>query len=238
MVTMGIEVRRFRVLRSRYFVAACGLVAGCVLMAVTLGLGAGVVAVIAPVQDSDAWRRWADVGQAFGVFSTVVSWMAFVAVVVTLWIQMKELSFQRAELREQRTVAERSGDELRRSADAGMRMLHLELLKMALADPALAQVWPEFRNSGDPARRRQMAYANLVFQHSTLSMVMAGYTDDQVRDSLRYLFASDLMRAYWREGSAVRQQTQKPGTDHWRITQIGNEVLREFEPPGAGTDDR
>ncbi|WP_067500771.1 DUF6082 family protein [Actinoplanes sp. TFC3] len=222
-------------MRNRYVLAAGALLAGLVLIAALLGLGTVAVAIMAPVQDSAGWRRWADVGQSFGVLSTVVSGLAFVALIITLWIQMKELSFQRDELRMQRGVAERSRDELRRSADAGMRMLHVELLKMSLDDPSLAQVWPEFRNGSDPHRQRQMAYANLVFQHSTLSMVMAGYTDDQIRDSLRYLFASDLMRAYWREGAAVRRQTQKPGTEHWRIAQIGDEVCQEFDHPAAGS---
>jgi hypothetical protein len=192
-----------------------------------------VVALVAPAQDSGEWRQWADVGQSFGVFSTVLSGMAFVALVITLWVQLKELSFQRDELRSQRLVAERSGDELRRSADAGMRMLHFELLKMSIDDPVLARVWPESSAGGDPEERRQLVYANLVFQHASLSMLMAGYTDEQVRESLRYLFASEIMRTYWVGAAAVRRRTQQPGSDHWRIAQIGDEVCREFESPTA-----
>lgn len=229
MVTMSVEVLR-RALRRRA-VLAVAVAAGAIVVSVLLVVaGAVVVALIAPAGGSAEWQTWANVGQSFGVISTVLSGLAFVALVVTLWVQLKELSFQRDELRLQRTVAERSSEELRRSADAGMRMLHFELLRMSVDDPSLARVWPDFQDGGDPEEPRQRVYANLIFQHAAMSMLMAGHSDDQIRESLRYLFASDIMRAYWLGAADVRRRTQAPGSEHWRIAQIGDEVCREFAP--------
>jgi hypothetical protein len=225
---MGVDEARPRRVGRLILLGAGGLAGAGVLLLVLLWAGALAVAMVAPARDADVWRRWADVGQSFGVFSTVLSGLAFIALVITLWVQMRELSFQRAELRVQRMVAERSGEELRRSADASLRMLHFELLRLSIDDPALARVWPESSADDDPQERRQMVYANLVFQHASMSMVMAGYTDDQIRESLRYLFSSEAMRAYWLGAAAARRRTQQPGSHHWRIARIGDEVCREF----------
>ena len=51
-----------------------------------------------------------------------------------------------------------SHNELRRSAEADLRMLHMELIKMSIADPQLAEVWPEFTPNLSPGQNRQYLY--------------------------------------------------------------------------------
>jgi len=199
-----------------------------------LMLGGMLVAAAAAIATQERLSTWASVGDAFGVLNTILSGMAFAALIVTLWIQFRELAFQRAELRMQRNAIERSGEELRRSADAGLRMLHFELLKMSIDDVRLADVWPRPSASENEDRRRQLLYANLVFQHLSLAMLVARYTDDQVRETLRYLFESEIMRDFWANSADARRRTDAPGTDAWRIGRIGDEVLREFHAGTAG----
>jgi hypothetical protein len=199
---------------------------------------AGVLAasLAARVESPEVWDRWAKVGDAFGVLNGLLSGMAFVGLVVTLWVQFRELALQRSELRLQRDAIVHSGEELRRSADANLRMLHFELLKMAIDDPALAEVWPDPANAADERHSRQLLYANLVFQHLSLSMLVARYTDEQIREALRYTFDSPLMREYWRLARRARRRTQVPGSDAWRVARLGDEVLAAME--SAGDDER
>ncbi|MDQ7906146.1 DUF6082 family protein [Phytohabitans sp. ZYX-F-186] len=221
-----------RRVRMRTAAAVTAAAITVTLMAALLAAGVIAVAATGAIESPEVWRRWADVGAAFGVLSSVLSGMAFVALVATLWIQYRELNLQRTELHLQRNAIERSSEELRRSADAGMRMLHFELIKMSIDDPILADVWPDPDTAGDD-RRRQLLYANLVFQHMSLSMVVGGYTDEQVRELLRYLFANPIMREYWLAPASARRRIQVPGTDPWRIGRIADDVCAEYER-GAG----
>jgi hypothetical protein len=212
--------------------------AGGALIALVLAgaiAAAGVFAVeaVGGLESPATWSRWADVGNAFGVLGALLSGLAFVALIVTLWIQFRELRYQRMELRLQRDAIERSSGELRRSADAGVRMLHFELMRMSIDNEELAAVWPAVLPSVDPRRNRQHLYANLVFQHMSLSMQVAQYTDSQVRQALGYLFASEIMRDYWRTSKSARARTQVPGNDHWRIAQIGDEVCAGLDAEAA-----
>jgi hypothetical protein len=215
--------------RTRTALAVTAIAITTTLMVSLLAAGVIAVAATEAIESPDVWSRWSNVGESFGVLNSVLSGMAFVALVVTLWIQYRELSLQRAELRLQRDAIERSSDELHRSADAGMRMLHFELIKMSIEDPTLADVWPDPDTAGDDHRRRQLLYANLAFQHMALSMVVGGYTDDQVREVLFYAFESRVMREYWHSSAEARRRLQAPTNVSWRIARIADEVCTEYE---------
>src|SRR6185437_8544462 len=89
---------------------------------------------------------------------------------LTLWVQYRELKMQRSELHEQRLTADRSTEALQQSAEADFRARHVELLKMAIDDPALAEVWPPYGDDVTPEQTRQFLYANLILQHQALAM--------------------------------------------------------------------
>jgi hypothetical protein len=217
---MSTESRPPESVRTRTAIIAIVVATSLTLMVALLGAGVLAVAATGGVQNAEEWERWAHVGDSFGVLNSVLSGMAFAALVVTLWIQYHELSLQRHELHLQRGAIERS-------ADAGLRMLHFELLKLSIEDVALARVWPDPSAETDAERHRQLIYANMIFQHVSLSMVVADYTDDQMRTVLRYLFGNEIMREYWVSSTASRQRIQAPGTDPWRVSQLADEVYRE-----------
>ncbi|MBN1174242.1 MAG: hypothetical protein JXA67_18875 [Micromonosporaceae bacterium] len=205
------------------------VIAGATLLTVVVLVATWLAAdgVVRAVGGSAALDRWADLGNAFGVLSSVLSGMAFIVLIVTLWIQLRELALQRTELGLQRQAIERSSSELKRAAEAEMRSLHFELLRLSLEDPALARVWPD-ASAVDPERQRQLLYANLIYQHLVLAMGLDGATDDQIRATLRYVLRSEIMREYWTSAVALRHQTETPATRTWRIGCIGDEIMQEY----------
>ncbi|GAA4697556.1 DUF6082 family protein [Phytohabitans rumicis] len=218
---------------SRLLMAAGAMVVALMLVITIVAAGVVVAAAIAGMESPEAWSRWANVGESFGVLDSLLSGLAFAALIVTLWIQFRELRVQQSELRLQRDAIERSSEELRRSAEASMRMLHFELVRMSIDDPALADVWPHPPAAADPADRRQLIYANLIFQHVALAMTVAGDSDEAVRRQLRHLLTSPVMRRYWAAAAAERAAMVIDGTEDARIARLGDEVYRDLDRGAA-----
>lgn len=93
------------------------------------------------------------VGDSFGAVSALFSALAVFGLIVTAYLQRSELAEQRRELHLQRQEMIESRRMLQRSAEATLRSLHLELLKLSISDPRLAAVWPQ------PGRRPPAALA-------------------------------------------------------------------------------
>ncbi|MFI5952671.1 DUF6082 family protein [Cryptosporangium sp. NPDC051539] len=227
----AVSVERIARTRRTLLLIVGVVASSLVLVAAIISLGFLAMSLVSNVESPADWRRLADVGQAFGVLDSLLSGLAFVALLVTLGIQFRELRLQQSELREQREAVERSHSELRRSAEANMRMLHFELTRMSIDDSSLADVWPHPPEASDAGRRRQFIYANLIYQHLTLGLTMAGAPDDVVRGQLRHLFGSPAMRAYWRAAAVERAALLAPDGEEMRIARLGDEVCAELETP-------
>jgi hypothetical protein len=221
--------RRFRVTPRGVTATVAGVLIAGALALVTVAAGIGLAALVGELYDEHGWDGPAHAGESFGVLDSVLSGLAFAALIVTLWIQFRELQLQRQELHLQRKAIEESNTELRRTADAEMRKLHLHLLKLSLEDAELSAVWPVHTPGLTRTRMRQHLYANLIFQHVALSIRVGGYTEDQVRQTLRWLFGSELMRDYWRASASARLTAYVPNTDSWNVERIGDEVYAEYE---------
>jgi hypothetical protein len=177
---------------------------------------------------AEGWQERANVGDSFGVMNAIVSGMALAALVVTLWLQSRELALQRTELAMQRESLNRSRDELHRSSAASLRMLHVEMTKMSIDDPALAAVWPPLDPSASRDRERQYLYANLIYLHLWLGLQTGDYTEDSVQNALRYMFRSAIFREYWRAASGARMSLT-PGSDEYRFAEVAEKICREYE---------
>ena len=125
----------------------------------------GMVAIFAPAADSATWSLWGAVGESFGALNAIFSGLALAALVVTFWLQFKELRSQRMELSLQRESLIQSHQELHRAAEVNIRHLHVDLMKMAIDDPVLAELWPLAHTGLAPECLRQYFYANLMLQH-------------------------------------------------------------------------
>jgi hypothetical protein len=184
------------------------------------------------------WARWGNVGQTFESVNAVFSGLAFVALVVTFAIQFQELRMQRIELKMQREAMKASNGELHRSAEADLRALHVELIKMAIDDPQLAAVWPEIEAGLSTERNRQYMYANLIIQQVWLNLQIGNYSNDEARGMLRHMFSNVLMRNYW-VASEESRRWLVAGTPEHLFAKMVDDLSRERDPnrPGRRPDD-
>jgi hypothetical protein len=108
---------------------------------------------------------------------------------------------------------------------------------MAMADPNLAAVWPPLQAGLSQERNNQYLYANLLIQQSWLGLRSGEYTKAEMREILRYLFGSPLVREYWRATTESRDRILVPFTDEYEWSQIADEVCREHEIALASADE-
>ncbi len=193
----------------------------CFATVVTLLAGVGMAALLARQGGAADWSKWSDVGQTFGALSSIISGLALVAVIVAARAQSRELERQRHSLANNHL-------ELRRTAETNHGMLHLEILRMSIDDPSLAQVWPQCIPDLPAGVNRQYLYANIIYQFHWTSLRVGNYTDEQVIASLRYLFTSQLMRDYWRAAAYARTSLE-PSSAEFLFAQQVDEVCREYE---------
>ncbi|WP_405725047.1 DUF6082 family protein [Streptomyces sp. NBC_01537] len=179
-------------------------------------------------------------GQAYGAAASSSAVMVLFYMAKTLRLQRKETSLQRQELelqreemRLQRTELElqrqemrRSAGELHRSAEAELRSLHMQLLKLAIADPDLAEVWPESSPGLSAKRNRQYLYANLIYCHVMLVHRLSKTTDLQIVAHMRNIVGSPLFRAYWEAGRSAREELE-PGTQEHHFAALVEEAMAQ-----------
>lgn len=209
--------------RTGKWIAASFLVVSAILL-----LGLGFVAALQSLGTPNEWAERANVGDSFGVVNAIVSGLALAALIVTLWLQSRELALQRSELAMQREALNQSRDELHRSAEASLRMLHVDLIRMSIDDPTLAAVWPPLDPNAGHEKERQYLYANLIYQHMWLSLRISDYSEEQVQNRLRYLFTSALMREYWRAAGKARMSLV-PGTPEHQFAEAAERICSEYE---------
>jgi hypothetical protein len=202
---------------------AVSLVAvGAVLVA-----GLVLVAVVAQTGSTDTWNRWSSAGQAFGVLTAVFSGFALAALVITFGLQLQELKAQRIELCQQRELLGDARAALHRSAEADLRTLHTNLMKMAMDDNDLADVWPPIQPGLSARRNRQFLYANLIVQHLWLNVQIGQLSQTEMRNQLRHVFGSPLIRLYWAATQGNRAMLLVPGTPEFAFAQAADEIFLE-----------
>lgn len=194
---------------------------------IVLGLGLGLVALVAMTASPRTLTKWSNAGQAFGVLTAVFSGFALAALVITFLMQLQELKTQRIELTQQRKLLAQAQAALHGSSEADLRARHIDLIRMAITDPVLAEVWPQVQPNLQVDRNRQYLYANLVIQHTGLHHKVMNLSAKEVRSLLRYLFTSSLIREFWAATQASRASFLTPGSPESEFTRIADEVFRE-----------
>jgi hypothetical protein len=198
---------------------------GTVVVAGLIGIASvGLAAVFTGAGKPTGWEQ---INEAFGVVNSVFSALALIVVGLTLWVQYRELKMQRGELHEQRLTADRSTDALQKTAEADFRALHVALLKMAIDDPALAEVWPSYGDDITHEQARQFLYANLILQHQALATYRNMRDVEYVRNIVRFCFSNPIIREFWRRTMTDRRDIDAVDEQVVTFERIGDEVYAE-----------
>jgi hypothetical protein len=92
----------------------------------------------------DSWARRGNIGQTYGAAAALLSVLALAGVAVSLGLQARESKANR---------------------EHASRLIHTDLLKMAMDDPAYLECWGPYSSATDPVARRQLMYVNLVLSY-------------------------------------------------------------------------
>jgi uncharacterized membrane protein len=195
------------------------IAAGMILVAGLIG--AASVGIASVFTGAGTPTGWDQINAAFGVVNSVFSALALIVVAATLWVQYR---MQRLELKEQRRGTEKTAEAAQNTAEAELRARHVELLKMAIDDRALADVWPPFGDGVSRKRARQYLYANLVLQHQALALRAARRDPEYVRRVVTYCFASPIIREFWGRTKVARRQIAATHEHVQLFEQICDEV--------------
>ncbi|WP_409469237.1 DUF6082 family protein [Streptomyces sp. HC307] len=119
---------------------------------------------------------------------------------------------------------------MRRSAEADLRALHVQLTQMAMEDPTLAEVWNDF--PGEPPQTlRQNLFANLTFSHFLLVYKWGEITDAELIARVRTLVQSPAFHRYWIATRGAKE-ILPPDSDEGRLFRIFELAIHEAQQPG------
>jgi MFS family permease len=136
------------------------------------------------VDSSTDWQRLADIGQAYGSVSVLLSALALVGVVATTISQARQS---------------------RIALEYAQRDQHALLLKMAMDDASLMECWGSLTQDPDPERRRQRAYINLILNFWAATWHLGGMPESQVRGLLASdIFATEVGLSFWEQARLTR----------------------------------
>lgn len=152
-------------------------------------------------------------GQAYGAAAAATSVIVLAYIARTFRHQGDEarknrelLSLQREDTQGQHEMA------LQRSAQATIQGQHLKLLQMAIDDPLLMQCWPNYSPiDASDELRRQFMYCNLIISHHYMTYELGHFNDQEVEESLRYIFKSEAVRSFWENSRPSRSRTAPYG---------------------------
>ncbi|MFC3995200.1 DUF6082 family protein [Nocardiopsis sediminis] len=117
-------------------------------------------------------------------------------ITITLFLQQRDLRNQRAQL----NVAL---EDQRRGSEIALRQIHTDIIKMAIDDDDLLQVWP--RIGAGVGETKQDHDCNLVLNLQKVAYETRTVELKELRGALRYLVTSPHIHAFWagRAGRAL-----------------------------------
>ncbi|GII75729.1 hypothetical protein Sru01_07110 [Sphaerisporangium rufum] len=160
-----------------------------------VALGVVVPVVLLSEADDTRLHRWSEIGQAVAPVGVFYSGVAFVAIALTLFLQGRELRNQREEL----AIAR---EEQMRSSEIALRELHTDLIRMAIEDPELRQVWPEIAAGVTVTKRDH--YCNLILNLQKVAYETHTIELAELRGALQHLMASRDMYGFWAKARMAR----------------------------------
>jgi hypothetical protein len=130
------------------------------------------------------WSRLADIGQAYGPVSALLSALALCVVVLV----------QRRQLRQEQVLMARE--------------MHASAMRTAMEDPVYGQCWGP-RVAPDHMDERLFYYTNTILMAWLYAWECGDLSDDAVRAYVRAMADSEIPRQYWRMHGPWRLQSAR-----------------------------
>ncbi len=156
------------------------------------------------------WNQLSKIGATYGAVSAIIAAIALFGVVASLVIQIREAKAAR---------------------EQGLRDLHTNLMRMAMADPVYMECWGSYITESFDAER-QFTYINLIFSHWHAMYEIGEVTDTRLRAIAVSLFSSAPGRRYWQAGGSFWKEMYS-GRRSQRFYRILDTAYREAlkKPP-------
>jgi hypothetical protein len=208
--------------RLRALLTGTALLAGLILVASSL-----IVPTLLLLRvDYRTLNRWSLIGQAVSPVGVFFSGVAFIGITLTLFLQRWELQNQREEL----TIAL---DEQQRTSEVALRQLHTDLIKMAIEDPELREVWPPI--SPGVAETKKDHYCNLILNLQKVAYEARTVELAELRSALEYLMASGDMYRFWEKARAARVAvTAGDEAEDYFTAEVDRAFVKASPPPPQG----
>jgi hypothetical protein len=158
------------------------------------------------------WASLSNVGETYGAASALLSALALTGIAASLFFQARQATGQQIQT---------------------VRMLHVELTQMALAEPEL--YLPCWRPIDAPtiAEKRQHLYQNLLISYVWMSYELTGLRETEIRALLSKIFQGEAPRLYWRRVQAGWMPTFVRSSSRRRSRRFIRIVDEEFEKAKA-----
>jgi hypothetical protein len=186
--------------------AATTVLLAIVVVAVLVGVSPFALTWLA--NGEGEWERLSQIGQTYGAASALLAALALGGIVFSLILQVREY---------------------RASREQALRMIHTDLLKMAMDDPLYRRSWGPHFASEDTDRQREHMYLNLVFSNMQMRWELRAISEHHLRASLGVVLSGAAGQRFW---SAVRELRSKAvsGRRERRFHQIVEEEYQRAAP--------
>ncbi|GIH98527.1 DUF6082 family protein [Planobispora takensis] len=187
-----------------------------ILLLVVVGLVSGLVA-ISPLalsllgDQAGDWERLSLIGQTYGAASTLLSVLALLGVAASLVLQAREAKSDR---------------------EQALRMLHTDLMKMAMEDPLYRRAWGPFFDSDDHDTPREHMYVNLIVSQWAMEYELETITEQHLRSIAFTLFSGPAGRRYWGNVRDLRLDSTSTRRERRFHQILDEEFAKAPEPPG------
>ncbi|MBV9729064.1 MAG: hypothetical protein JO309_06580 [Pseudonocardiales bacterium] len=157
------------------------------------------------------WYRLSNIGSTYGAVSAIIAAIALVGVATSLIIQSREAKATRT---------------------SALRNLHVDLLRMAMEDPAYMECWGTYLTDSFEGER-QYAYVNLIINHWYSMYELDECTDAILLAMAAELFSSAPGRHFWHyAGPSLKERA--PNRRASRFYRLVDEAYRKtLEQPPA-----
>ncbi|MGI8333669.1 DUF6082 family protein [Actinomadura scrupuli] len=159
---------------------------------------------------SGSWTRRGDIGQTYGAAAALLSVFALAGVAASLVLQARESKANR---------------------EQSSRLIHTDLLKMAMDDPAYLECWGPYSSATDPVGQRQAMYVNLILSYWESRYELGQLTELHLREAAAHMFQAPPGRQFWTDTRTLRTDTSESRKAR-RFHQILDEEYLKAIAPG------